>query len=73
MFDKLQFNMLNSFSAAFRMLHESYVRSDSFVIPDTRNDSLTWVSQAMESMKINFDGSFCSDSLSGGVGVVIKD
>lgn len=43
------------------------------MILDAQNDSLTWVPPAMESMKINFDGSFCSDSLSGRVGVVIRD
>lgn len=42
-------------------------------MPDMRNDSLSWKPPAIDFIKTNFDGAFCASSLTGGVGIVVRD
>lgn len=72
-FDKVEFNMLNSSSTAFRMMSDSLVRFGAFFMPDVRNDSLAWKPPMEDLVKVNFDGAFFSSSLFGRVGVMVCD
>lgn len=72
-YEKILFNILNSFSIAFKVLNESQPRSNSFLRPDDCNASLYWRPLEVELVKINFDGAFSASSHACGLGVVVWD